>query len=172
MTQETLLVVVRHGAARMPETGEDDFTRTLTSEGEVGVERVAEWLAERVGPCRAVITSSAVRARQTAMLLADRLLAAPAELTLVPRIYDASRQTLVELVQGFDHSGPVVLVGHNPGLEELAKYLLDPEDGRHVQLSPGQALCLRLLAGWAGTGRGTARLEAQISPAALIESGR
>lgn len=167
MTQETLLVVVRHGTARRPETGENDFNRPLTPEGETDVKRVAEWLAETVGPCNVVVTSPAVRARQTATLLANRLLKAPAEPVLTAPIYEASRQTLIEVVTGFDHPGPVVLVGHNPGLEDLANYLLDAEDRRAVQLSPGQAVCLRLLSGWAGTGRGTARLDAEISPGAI-----
>lgn len=164
MNEHAFLVVVRHGAARMPARGEDDFNRPLTPEGVAGMERVADWLAGRIGPCNAIVTSSAMRARQTADILAGRLLQSGAEITIEGRIYNASRQTLLALVQSFEYTGPTVLVGHNPGLEDLAGYVLDMQDRRSVQLSPGHALCMCLLAGWAGIGRGTARLDAQISP--------
>lgn len=167
MNQEALLIIVRHGAAGMPNAGENDFSRSLTFEGAAGVERVAEWLASKVGLCSAIVTSPAVRARQTANILAKRLLHSDAAAILEESIYDASRQTLLGLIQGFDHPGPAVLVGHNPGLEELANYLVEAQDSGTVQLSPGHALCLRLVVQWREAGRDSARLEAQISPAEL-----
>lgn len=172
MNQEAVLIVVRHGVARMPDIGENDFSRTLTFEGVAGVEQVAEWLANKVGLCSAVVTSPAARARQTSDILARRLLRSGVAVTVKDGIYDAPRQTLVELMQGFNYSGPAVLVGHNPGLEDLANYLLDGRDASTVQLSPGQALCMRLMVAWPGAGRGTARLVAQISPGDLAGYGR
>lgn len=171
MNDEAFLIIVRHGTARMPIAGEDDFTRNLTPEGIVGVQCVANWLAGRIGTCSAIVTSPATRARQTAQILAGRLLQGAAEATVEERIYDASRQTLIELVQSFNYPGPTVLVGHNPGLEELANYLLDAPPRSTVQLSPGQAICMRIVTGWAATGRGTASLEAQISPGEIAKGG-
>lgn len=170
MNDEAFLIIVRHGTARMPAAGEDDFTRNLTPEGIVGVQCVANWLAERIGTCSAIVTSPATRARQTAQILAGRLLQGT-EATVEERIYNASHRTLTELVQSFNYPGPTVLVGHNPGLEELANYLLDAPPRPTVQLSPGQALCMRIVTGWAATGRGTASLEGQISPGEISKGG-
>lgn len=67
----------------------------------------------------AVVSSPAVRARSTALLAAEAAdFVGP--IRFDARIYEASAATLLEVVHGLpDGEDRVLLVGHNPGFEEL-----------------------------------------------------
>lgn len=67
----------------------------------------------------AVVSSPAVRARSTALLAAEAAdFVGP--IRFDPRIYEASVDTLLDVVRGLpDAEACVLLVGHNPGFEDL-----------------------------------------------------
>lgn len=68
----------------------------------------------------AIISSSATRARETADEVA-RWSAFDSTVQLEPRLYLADPATIVDVVRwAGDHAKRVLVVGHNPGMEELA----------------------------------------------------
>jgi phosphohistidine phosphatase len=75
-----------------------------------------------------VLCSTAKRARETWDLVAGEMQAAP-DATYVERLYDAGVPTLVDV---FRHADPaarsVLVVGHNPGLQEVATDLIAAGD--------------------------------------------
>ncbi len=71
-----------------------------------------------------IVTSPAQRARTTAMLLAETLGIAPSRVTDDRRIYVASPSALLALIHEWDKAWDhVMIVGHNPGIAELALLL-------------------------------------------------
>jgi phosphohistidine phosphatase len=77
-----------------------------------------------------VISSPAVRARETTELVLES-----AGLKVTPifdeRIYEADVRTLLAIVQSIsDACATAIMVGHNPGFENLMTYLTG--DGRHM----------------------------------------
>jgi phosphohistidine phosphatase len=125
------LLLIRHAKA-VHDTSYSDFERPLKHSGHHDAIMMAERLnSESIIP-QHLITSPSLRTLATADIFAEHLeLGKPAEDV---RIYDAGRQTLLDIVNGFpDNRSFVGLVGHNPGISQLLDYLTD-ESG---DLSPG-----------------------------------
>jgi phosphohistidine phosphatase len=115
-----VLSIVRHAKAERPETYPSDFVRPLTSRGHKDAARLGGLLAELQPPVDYILSSPAARAAQTA----DRLAAAlsfTGSVAWEDSIYLASADTLLEVLRRAPEDAQhLVLIGHNPGLEELA----------------------------------------------------
>ncbi len=98
-------------------TAEADFDRPLNKRGRQAVPLVARLLAGAEEKPRLILSSPAARARETAEGLAAAL--DPCDLVFDPRLYLASTQTLgAVLAEQGDTCDPLLVLGHNPGLEE------------------------------------------------------
>ena len=160
------LVLLRHGKAAEPDAA-DDHERDLTARGRRDAEAVGRWLLTRdLRPDLAVV-SDAVRARATwehvVAGLGPTLVALP--VAYEPRVYEAGVDDLVGVVAGAtEDAATVLLVGHNPGVEELAAALDDGsgDAGVRAELGRGLPTCgLAVLAGdlaWAEVTPGSLRL--------------
>ena len=72
-----------------------------------------------------ILSSTAKRARSTAEEVAA-CCAYDSEVVLEPRLYLADPTTIVDIVQGLGgDTGRLLVVGHNPGVEELVAQLTD-----------------------------------------------
>ena len=116
------LFLVRHAKAE-PSVGRDDYARKLTERGRADARRVAKALAARRTLPDLLIHSGAARAKQTAEILAAEW-RTKVELEEDVGLYDASLTTLLDRTRALGHAHKSVgLVGHNPGLGELATAL-------------------------------------------------
>jgi phosphohistidine phosphatase len=116
------LFLVRHAKAELS-VGREDYTRKLTERGRVDARRVAKALAARRFLPDVLIHSGAARAKQTAEIFAAEW-RSKVELEEDARLYDASLTTLLDRSRALvDAHKRVGLVGHNPGLGELATAL-------------------------------------------------
>jgi len=114
------LILLRHGKAEADAPTGQDFDRALTSRGRRDVALIARELAEAGHTPDLALVSPAVRAKET------WLEAAPffpnAAVQWAPMLYHIDPQGILDLA--FDQPAKVVMVvGHNPGLGELAAYL-------------------------------------------------
>lgn len=117
------LTLVRHGQAESKSPQGSDFDRRLTQQGqtearELGRRLQPQWIPDLL------ITSSAQRARQTAQILAGEIQLPAHHGEENQRLYLAASLTILELVQSV--AEPVthlMIVGHNPGISELARAL-------------------------------------------------
>jgi phosphohistidine phosphatase len=140
-----LLTVVRHGKAESPLRYDDDFDRPLMKRGREDTPVVAQVLARLRTPPNYILSSPAVRADQTAELLAKEL-DLQDHLYRDRGIYEASGQALLELLRQAPESAEhVLLVGHNPGLEDLVAGLCTSGAGRLNLRLPTAALAYQLL---------------------------
>jgi phosphohistidine phosphatase SixA len=116
------IVILRHAQAQALAEGQRDSERPLTAHGRDEAAAVARWFGEHGLAFDMVLCSPAARARQTlALALGD----AANDATLEPRIYDATPGTLMALLDDARGAGRVLLVGHNPGLEQLVALLTE-----------------------------------------------
>jgi phosphohistidine phosphatase len=113
---------------------------------------MARRLAKRGEHPDAIVTSSALRALETAKAFASRLEITDGALVVEPKIYGAGVDDLVEVIRGFDEGlRSVLLVGHNPTLSELCHRLTGEELG---DLSTCSVVTLRVgLGTWGSVGR-------------------
>lgn len=120
--------LLRHAKSSWDDPVERDFDRPLNPRGHRAAEAMGRYLREMDLRFDTVVASPAARVIETLDGIeagAGRRLGA----TFDRRIYMASAMTLLDLVQETDEaSQSILLVGHNPGLEDLI-FMLTPNDG-------------------------------------------
>jgi phosphohistidine phosphatase len=118
------LILLRHSTAIRAERGEGDQDRVLTPEGRADAAMVGAYLANHSFRPDRVLVSPAARTRDTWRQVAAALRVAP-DAAFDQRIYNATSQALFNvLVETPDDSRTVLMLGHNPGLHELAMLLV------------------------------------------------
>jgi phosphohistidine phosphatase len=112
------LILWRHCEAEDSGAGTPDAKRRLTARGDKQAHDMAKWLKPRLPKKTKILVSPAVRTQQTA-----HVLALPFEVE--PRIdVGADTADLIAAANWPEHSGAVLLVGHQPALGRLAALLL------------------------------------------------
>ncbi|WP_156255417.1 SixA phosphatase family protein [Sandarakinorhabdus oryzae] len=125
------LTLLRHAKSGYDDPLLRDFDRPLNDRGRRAAMKVGQWLgaAIRRGDMpdfALVFASPAVRVRQTIEGL-EAGMNRPLAPVYEQRIYLSSSATLIELCAGFsDAHADAMLVGHNPGLEDLLLELVPP----------------------------------------------
>lgn len=109
------LLLWRHAEA---EEGENDFERALTGRGEKQAKAMARWIRQHLPRHLRIIVSPTVRTQQTAEALD---LPFETERRIGP---DARSADLIAATGWPSTRGAVLLVGHQPGLGQLASLLL------------------------------------------------
>lgn len=117
------LLVLRHGKSDWGAGFEVDFERPLKKRGIRAAKRIGRFLAERDQRPDLALSSSAVRARETA-----RLAAAAGEWTcplrLTGELYETTPDSVLELVRGTDDDvRRLLVVGHEPTSSALVGLL-------------------------------------------------
>ena len=126
MASETTrrLILLRHAKSDWPDV--PDRERPLAKRGRRDAPRIGRWLHEHGYQPDVVVCSAAQRTRQTWDLVAPELGGSPA-VRFEPRVYAASAMTLLYLAQELpSRYRTALLIGHNPGLSELAGSLAAP----------------------------------------------
>lgn len=127
------LILFRHAKSDWPEGDVDDHDRVLAARGRRAAPPMGAWLAGRGFRPDLTLCSTAERARETWSLAAKAFSPSPLE-RFEADIYESTPETLLTLVKSVDRSvQTLMIVGHNPGLEQLAKVLAtkgDPEARR------------------------------------------
>jgi phosphohistidine phosphatase len=117
------LLLLRHAKSSWEDTTLPDFERPLNERGRRAAPLIGEFMRERQLRPELVICSPAKRTRETIALVlaASRL---ETETRYDERIYEATLPRLLEVVsQIADDRTEVLLVGHNPGFENLLERL-------------------------------------------------
>ena len=103
-----------------------DFERPLNFRGFKNAPQMALRLAQHTILPQYLVSSPAKRAITTAQIFAEHLRIPVKEIQMDDRIYEASPNTLLQLINGLDNSHDrVALFGHNPSFTLLANYLAD-----------------------------------------------
>jgi len=113
------LILMRHGKAERHAQNGGDFERTLADSGRADAAVMARVLvAAGVAP-DLLLVSSARRTRETAERIAPNFPAARVE--HLRDLYHAEPEDVVQVIEAYAESAATVMVvGHNPGLHELA----------------------------------------------------
>jgi phosphohistidine phosphatase len=117
------LLTLRHAKSSWDNPEWSDFDRPLNARGLDAARFVGGLIFERSIQPQLIISSPAKRAKQTAVLVRE-ISETAGELIYDERIYEASPLTLFNLVRELDDRfESIMLVGHNPGFEELVRIL-------------------------------------------------
>lgn len=171
MTRE--LLIMRHGKAKDP-LGIADRDRPLKTRGKRQAQRMGAWLQENALLPDVTVASPAERALVTAqkMLKAGGMHAH--DIRKDARVYNASYTTLRDLLASFPaQPDRIMIVGHNPGLEDLVRYLAPsslPVTADGLLLKTGTLVHLALPDDWRDLPVDSAKIINYVRPNSLPES--
>ena len=161
------LLLLRH--AKAVPLNEDDYARVLTERGRDDARRIGAFLNDGGLSPDFALYSGAARTRETFEIVA-RTQSQPFEAVEQNALYEASRFLILGLLRGLpDRAHAALVVGHNPGMADVA-YRLAGEDGEPLRAKfPTGALAVLAFDGrdWADLGPGAGRLEHFVTPADL-----
>jgi phosphohistidine phosphatase len=129
----TRVVLVRHGKSDWDSPPLADHERPLKKRGRQDAQRLGEWITEQKLEPGLVLCSPALRTRQTLETMMSGW-SLPSPCVHDPRLYLASRTQLLECLDrnaelNPDPARPILMVGHNPGLEDLLIWWAGDADG-------------------------------------------
>jgi len=114
------ILLFRHAKSSRDDAGLLDFDRPLAERGRRDAPRMGVEIARRGWMPDVALVSAARRTRET-WTLADKAMEARVPATFLDSIYEAEWQTLLAALRGVDPAiDTALMVGHNPGMEDLA----------------------------------------------------
>ena len=166
------LLILRHAKSSWADGSLSDFDRPLKGRGKNDAPKVGRFLIKQGLLPDLILCSSARRAIQTVQGLINQL-SADRRPTVSYResLYLADHESLLAILREVTPAtSRLMLVGHNPGLEDLLQFLLEkpiapPADGK---LLPTATLAhLDILPDWNDLDKKTARLRSITRPKAM-----
>jgi phosphohistidine phosphatase len=123
-----LLLILRHAKSSWKDPGLDDHERPLNKRGKRDAPRMGCLLKQEGLLPDLILSSTAVRARTTAEMVADAG-RYRGRLELTPELYEATPEAYVNALSELDDDlRSVMVVGHNPGLEQLLHLLTGSDE--------------------------------------------
>jgi phosphohistidine phosphatase len=117
------LLLLRHAKSSWADASLPDFERPLNERGRHAAPLVGKFMREQKLRPDLIISSPAERARQTIALVLEAA-GIQTDIRYDERIYEASVTSLVEIISQIeDDKTEAMLVGHNPGFENLLERL-------------------------------------------------
>lgn len=127
MTMRRLLLF-RHAKAERSQPGMEDQARRLVDRGRKDAAKVGAYMASHALIPDRVLTSPSARTQETWKSASTAFRPTPAA-TTVERLYDATAQAILHVVKEANPAAHTLLIiGHNPGLHELAVMLIASGD--------------------------------------------
>lgn len=125
------LIILRHSKTEKVNPAGDQ-ARELTKPGRRWATEAGREIQKAAGMPDLLITSNAIRALQTGDLAAEAM-NFTGERRVVPDVYGATEDELLQAIQAFPEDfSSIVLVGHNPGMEELANSFSGKREHGHL----------------------------------------
>lgn len=164
------LLVLRHAKSSWDTDARTDFERPLAKRGRRDAPRMGLWVRENDLVPDHVVSSPAKRAVETVRLALAEMGVDEAAVVWEDEVYDSDASILLDVLAACpDDRRRVLLVGHNPSLEDLVAHLADgvdvPSGGK---LFPTAALAhFAMPDDWRQLRRGCAELLALVRPRTL-----
>lgn len=117
------IYLLRHAKAAWAAPGQRDFDRPLDNQGYDEAEIVAYLAADKGYRPDIVISSTAVRCRETAEAI-RRAFPGELEFRFVDQLYNCPTDAYIEIVSALQTFSSIMMVGHNPAIEEFLGLLI------------------------------------------------
>lgn len=138
LNNHQLVLLMRHAKSSWKQKNLPDHDRPLSKRGRRDSPRMGEFLrSQGLAPVR-IVTSSATRAVQTAENVAAQCGGPPIDVE--PRLYHADRETWRQVLAELPRVNRLLIIGHNPGLEEALGEITDGS----VRMPTAAIACLKL----------------------------
>jgi len=166
-----VLHLFRHAKSNRDDPGLDDHDRPLSARGRKAAPAMAKWMAENGVAPELVLISTARRTRETWTGM-QAAVTKPPEVLFEQGLYLATAEELLARIRRLADDGrEVMVIGHNPGLHELAVLLAgDTADPSLIDKFPTAALCsLQTPKSWARLAPGGGKFIRFVRPVDISE---
>jgi phosphohistidine phosphatase len=166
-----MLHLLRHAKSSWKEDVEDR-ERELNRRGREAARGVGKHLAKTVGSLDLVLCSSALRTRETLDLVLAKFAVTP-RIVIEDELYAASQEELMDRLRRLsEEEVNVLLIGHNPGLHELAITLGETSSPGFPVLASGKfptttCASFQISGPWSTLALSRHRLVGYVTPASL-----
>lgn len=163
-----LLYIVRHAKSSWDFPGLPDHERPIIEKGRNRLKKIINYLLSNELRPQLILSSTALRATETAQLIAAGLNVKPESVKTDAGLYHGESEYIFSLIENLsDHFESVMIVGHNPALTAFVNYFLNP----HIDWLPTSGVfCLQLnTAQWAHIKMATHEVKFVIFPKLLSE---
>ena len=163
------LLLLRHAKTERAAPGEGDRPRKLTKRGHADASVIGAYIVRYGLIPDLVLVSPVTRAEETWVIVAAAIAKEP-RVVKDKRIYDASREKLINIIRETRYAHALLIIGHNPGLHDLAVQLIGSGDvaarERVTEKLPTSGLVVidLPLDEWSRLHPNTGRLERFVSP--------
>src|ERR1700674_3507316 len=154
------LMLLRHSKTENDAPSGRDQDRRLDNRGRADAAEIGGWIGRHPPFPDLVMVSPAVRAQQTWDIAWEAMkdLGSEPQVELLPELYGAGPSQLLQTIRAASEADPrrLMLVGHNPGMHELALALAGSGDAAGRKATPhnlptsGLAVLDFSVAGWTG----------------------
>lgn len=160
------LYIVRHAKAEDRAIFMPDHDRQLTSDGIIAAARMGRYLHGKAILPDVIISSTAPRAKDTAMVIAEQIGYDPAAIRLDNGLFDGGPKAYLAALNALpDTVQSAMIVGHNPDVSYLAEYLTHQSIG---SMSKGAVVTIEFDdVNWAEMSGRTGHVVNNISPRQL-----
>lgn len=120
------LYIMRHAKSAWDHPGLDDAQRPLLEKGKKRTKYIVDFLLEQNTHLDLIISSHAVRAHETAKIIANALHYPEGKIMISKNIYFGNPESYFNLFYDLpDDLNSIMMVGHNPGFTIFASNFLD-----------------------------------------------
>lgn len=170
------LLLLRHAKTERATLGEPDRDRKLMARGRTDAPIIGAYLVRHHLVPNLALVSPAKRAAETWALVAAAFTKGSPPIVNDERIYNAVPQTLIGLIRETAQAHSVIVVGHNPGLHDLAVQLIASGDVEaRERINEKLPTCGLVIIdfpfnGWSQLHVNSGRLERFVSPRTIAET--
>lgn len=127
------LYLIRHAQANNPERNQTDFDRSLSMQGQLDAKLMSNILTNTEIKPVTIISSPALRTKQTSEQFATTLNFPVASIYFEPKLYEAKTDDLYRVIHTLDNQyHTAIIVGHNPSIG----FFLDQYTNEYQDVSP------------------------------------
>jgi len=170
------LLLLRHSKAERSVPGGRDRDRTLAERGRDDAPRIGAYLQHHALVPDGIVASPTARTRQTWELIAQAIGPGPAA-RFDERLYNADPETILAVIKETEPEiRTLLVVGHNPGIQEVAELLIASGDLEARQRlkegfpTTGLAIIDFALSDWGMLHPRSGRLERFVTPRSLVSA--
>ncbi len=124
------LYIMRHAKSDWSGPQTPDFERPINGRGRRNSVRIGQWMSDNNYIPQKIISSPATRAKETIELVIEQITKFNHDdLIFQDDLYLAQFTQLIEIINTYQNDAQsLMLIGHNPGIENLVNYLCSQSD--------------------------------------------
>ena len=159
---------IRHAKSDWSVSGLPDIDRPLNQRGYSDAHRIGAQLKKNISAQTLFVTSPAIRAMSTALIIARETGYPQGKFLICPELYEAEATDYETIIRAFDNQfDNAWIFGHNPTISEVISRFLRTDNG---EISTCNVCVLKLeIINWPEAGRSKGQIEFQLSPKTLSD---